>query len=109
MKTVIVDIYIKYTTRLVNELRTERRSWEGRDSFAEVQFEHTLACEEGERLVQRGCGEFVLDVDEKVEEAKEDAGVGWRPLTNENNAKFGRPLLRDSWTRDTAPGRVQLS
>ncbi len=40
MKTFIVDIYIQYTTRLVNEDRQGKRPWEGLDKFSEFHFEH---------------------------------------------------------------------
>ena len=40
MKTFMVDIYIQYTTRLVNEDRQGKRPWEGVDRFSEFQFEH---------------------------------------------------------------------
>ena len=43
MKTFMVDIYIQYSTRLVNENRQEKRPWEGPDRFSEFQFEHIEA------------------------------------------------------------------
>lgn len=39
MKTVLVDIYTRYTTILLNEARTQPRPWEGPDRMSEVQFE----------------------------------------------------------------------
>ena len=53
MKTVLVDIYTRYTTRLLNEDRTEKRPWEGGDRMTELQFESLIACAEGERIEKR--------------------------------------------------------
>ena len=51
MKTFTADIYTNYTTRLVNEDRTEKRPWEGPDRFAEVQFERIpSAAASGEKV-----------------------------------------------------------
>ena len=52
-KTVLVDVYTRYTTRLLNEDRTEKRPWEGADRMTELQFESLLACAEGERIEKR--------------------------------------------------------
>ena len=54
MKTVLVDVYTRYTTRLLNEDRVERRPWEGADRMTELQFECLLACAEGEHIEKRG-------------------------------------------------------
>lgn len=48
MKTVLVGMYTRYTTRLLNEDRTEKRSWEGVDRMSELQFESLIDCAEGE-------------------------------------------------------------
>ena len=53
MKTVLVDIYTRYTTRLLNEDRTEKRPWEGADRMTELQFESLIACAEGEHIAKR--------------------------------------------------------
>lgn len=44
MKTVLVEIYTRYTTTLLNEDRTGKRPWEGADRMSEVQFKTTSAC-----------------------------------------------------------------
>ena len=49
----LVDIYTRFKTTLVNPDRTEKRPWEGADMMAEVQFEIALACEEGEWIETR--------------------------------------------------------
>lgn len=53
MKTVLVGIYTRYTTTLLNEDRLEKRPWEGADRMSEVQFETAVGCEEGERVKER--------------------------------------------------------
>lgn len=50
MKTFMVDIYIQYTTSLVNEDRQGRRPWEGPDRFSEFHFEHI---ESGTQTLER--------------------------------------------------------
>ncbi|KAL9637707.1 MAG: hypothetical protein Q9164_002032 [Protoblastenia rupestris] len=53
IKTMLVDIYTRFKTTLVNPDRTEKRLWEGADMMAEVQFEIVLACEEGDGIEKR--------------------------------------------------------
>lgn len=53
MKTVVADTYTRYKTTLLDVDRTERRPWEGTDFMAEVRFENTLACEDGEWIETR--------------------------------------------------------
>lgn len=48
MKTVLVEVYIRYKTILLHPDRTRKRSWEGADFMAEVGFERILA---GERAI----------------------------------------------------------
>ncbi len=53
MKTVLVDMYTRYTTRLLDEDRTEKRPWEGADRMSELQFESLITCAESESIEKR--------------------------------------------------------
>lgn len=53
MKTVLVDLYTRYSTRLLNEDRTEKRPWEGADRMSELQFESLVACAGSEQIEKR--------------------------------------------------------
>ena len=56
MKTVLANIYTRFSTTLVNEDRTEKRPWEGAQRFTELRFEPVLAC---------GEDEYIKDLDQK--------------------------------------------
>lgn len=49
----LVDVYTRYNTRLLDPDRAEKRPWEGADRMAEVSFEKVLACEAGEWIEKR--------------------------------------------------------
>jgi hypothetical protein len=53
MKTVLVNMYTRYTTRLLDEDRTEKRPWEGADRMSELQFESLITFAEGEPIEKR--------------------------------------------------------
>ena len=113
MKTVLVDIYTRYSTRLLNEDRTEKRPWEGADRMTELQFESLLVCAEGEHIEKRVARSSLYPPDilgeegddktmepprrppmlQKSEEAVKMTGdVGRRPLVFVPDVRYGEAL-----------------
>jgi len=54
IKTVLVEVYTRFSTTLVDPDRTQKRPWEGADRMAEVKFTNVFSREGGERPEKGG-------------------------------------------------------